>query len=173
VNTDICASITMIVWLFISWVHEGKPSMTGAMTGAVAGLVAITPAAGYVQPWAAALIGVLAAFVCYGAIQLRAKLGWDDALDVWGCHGVGGTLGTIVTGIFAAASVNGVSGLIEGNMHQFLIQLFAAVVVIIYSFGVTWLILKIMDHFSPVRVPDDVETMGLDEGLFGEQAYTL
>lgn len=173
VNTDVCASITMITWLFISWVHEGKPSATGALIGSVAGLVAITPAAGYVQPWAAAVIGVITAFVCYGAVQFRVKIGWDDALDVWGCHGIGGTVGTILTGVFAASAVNGVGGLIEGNWRQFLIQLFAAVFVIVYAFCVTWVILKIQNMFSPVRVPDKVETEGLDEGLFGEQAYTL
>lgn len=173
VNTDICASIAMITWLFISWVHEGKPSMTGALTGSVAGLATITPAAGYVQPWAALVIGVLAAFICYGAIQLRAKLKWDDALDVWACHGVGGTLGVIMTGVFAASAVNGVSGLIEGNLHQFSVQVLAALVTIVYAFGLTWLILKVLNRFVPVRVPDAVEVRGLDEGEFGEDAYTL
>lgn len=173
VNTDICASITMITWLFISWVHEGKPSATGALIGSVAGLVAITPAAGFVQPWASAVIGVITAFVCYAAVQFRIRVGWDDALDVWGCHGVGGTVGTILTGVFAASAVNGVGGLIEGNWRLLLIQSFAALFVIVYSFGITWIILKIQNIFSPVRVPDKVETDGLDEGLFGEQAYTL
>jgi Amt family ammonium transporter len=173
VNTDISASLAMIAWLFISWIHEGKPSMVGAMVGAVAGLVVITPAAGYVQPWASAVIGVVTAFVCYGAVQVRMKFGWDDALDVWACHGVGGTLGTILVGVFAAKAVNGVSGLIEGNLHQFGVQLLAAAFVVVYSFGVTWLILKIQNHFSSVRVPEDVEAKGLDEGLFGETAYTL
>lgn len=173
VNTDICASITMIVWLFISWIHEGKPSITGAMTGAVAGLVAITPAAGYVQPWAATVMGVITAFVCYGAIQLRARLKWDDALDVWACHGVGGMLGTILVGVFAASAVNGISGLIEGNVHQFIIQLAGALIAMVYAFGVSWLILKIQNAFSPIRVSEDVEVKGLDQGLFGEQAYTL
>jgi Amt family ammonium transporter len=173
VNTDIAASLAMITWLFISWAHDGKPSVTGAMTGAVAGLVAITPAAGYVQPWAAAVIGVVTAFVCYAAIQLRSKWGWDDALDVWACHGVGGTVGTILTGVFAAAAVNGVSGLLEGNLHQFSIQLLAALFSIVYGFGMTWLILKVISLFGSVRVPENVESNGLDEELFGEAAYTL
>jgi ammonium transporter, Amt family len=147
--------------------------MTGALVGAVAGLATITPAAGYVHPWAAAIIGVIASFVCYGAIQFRIKVGWDDALDVWGCHGVGGVLGTILTGVFAATSVNGVSGLIEGNVRQFGVQLLAAVLTAGFAFGVTWLVLKIMDHFESVRVPDAIEEKGLDEALFGEQAYTL
>jgi Amt family ammonium transporter len=173
VNTDVAASIAMITWLFISWVHEGRPSLTGALTGSVAGLATITPAAGYVQPWAAAVIGVVSAFLCYSAIQLRIKLNWDDALDVWGCHGVGGTLGVILTGVFAVSAINGVSGLIEGNVRQFGVQVLAAVVVIVYSFGLTWLILKIQNHFMPVRVPDEVEQKGLDESELGEKAYTL
>ncbi len=173
VNTDIAGSVAMITWLFISWIHEGKPSMTGALVGSVAGLATITPAAGYVQPWAAVIIGVLASFVCYGAIQFRIKRGWDDALDVWGCHGVGGLLGVILTGVFASSSVNKVSGLIEGNFRQFGVELFAAVFTAAFAFGMTWLILKIMNRFSPVRVPDDVEVNGLDEGLFGEDAYSL
>ncbi len=172
-NTDIAGSMAMITWLFISWIHEGKPSMTGALTGAVAGLATITPAAGYVQPWAAAIIGVIAAFVCYGAIQLRIRWGWDDALDVWGCHGVGGVLGTVLTGVFAVAAVNGVSGLVEGNLRQFGVQALAAAITMTYAFGVTWVVLKVMNRFSPVRVPETVEANGLDEGLFGEQAYTL
>jgi ammonium transporter, Amt family len=172
-NTDIAGSIAMITWLFISWIHEGKPSMTGALTGAVAGLACITPAAGYVQPWAAAIIGLCAAFICYGAMQFRAKMGWDDALDVWACHGVGGVLGSILTGVFAVAAINGVSGLVEGNFHQFLVQTLATIFVLVYGFGVTWGILKIQNLFSPVRVPDDVEVKGLDEGLFGERAYEL
>jgi ammonium transporter, Amt family len=173
VNTDIAGSVAMITWLFISWIHEGKPSMTGALTGAVAGLATITPAAGFVQPWAAALIGLICAFVCYGAIQYRAKMKWDDALDVWGCHGAGGLLGVILTGVFAVSAVNGVSGLIEGNVHQFLLQLFAGIFVCVYSFGLTWIILKVMNIFEPVRVPDNIEVNGLDEGMFGERAYEL
>jgi Amt family ammonium transporter len=147
--------------------------MTGALTGAVAGLATVTPAAGYVQPWAAAVIGASAAFVCYGAIQFRIKRNWDDALDVWGCHGVGGLLGVILTGVFASSSVNGVSGLIEGNIRQFGVQVLAGVLVAVFAFGMTWLILKIMNKIRPVRVPDTVEINGLDEGQFGEQAYTL
>jgi Amt family ammonium transporter len=173
VNTDICASIAMITWLFISWVHEGKPSLTGALTGSVAGLATITPAAGYVQPWAALIIGVVAAFLCYGAIQLRARLKWDDALDVWACHGVGGTLGVILVGVFAASAINGVSGLIEGNLHQLGVQVLAALIVLVYAFGMTWLIMKIQNLFMPVRVPDAIEVKGLDQSELGEEAYTL
>ena len=173
VNTDVAGSMAMITWLFISWIHDGKPSMTGALTGAVAGLATVTPAAGYIQPWAAAIIGVVAAFVCFFAIQLRIHWGWDDALDVWGCHGVGGLLGMILTGVFASSAVNGVSGLIEGNVRQFGVEVMAGVLTAAFSFGATWLILKIINHFTSVRVPEEVEKEGLDEAELGEQAYTL
>ncbi len=171
VNTDIAGSVAMIAWLVIAWMREGKPSMVGALTGAVAGLATVTPAAGYIQPWAAAVIGLLSAIVCYGAIQVRVKMDWDDALDVWGVHGVGGALGTLLTGVFAAASVNGVSGLIEGNAHQFGVQALAVGIAIVYAFVVTYLILKIQSMFGSVRVPENVELMGLDVDLHGEVAY--
>jgi ammonium transporter, Amt family len=172
-NTDIAGSVAMITWLIISWVREGKPSMIGAMTGAVAGLATVTPAAGYIQPWAAAIIGLLSSVVCYLAIQFRGKMGWDDALDVWGVHGVGGVLGTILTGVFAMAAVNKVSGLIEGNWHQLGVQTLAVLIAAAYSFGVTYGALKIINLFTPVRVPPKVEDEGLDKGLHGEDAYAL
>jgi Amt family ammonium transporter len=171
VNTDIAASLAMITWMIIDWAREGKPNMVGAMTGAVAGLVTITPAAGYVQPWAAAVIGIICALVCYGAIRLRGRMGWDDALDVWGVHGVGGALGTILVGVFAGVAVNSVSGLIEGNIHQFLIQLLGAGIAIAYSFVVTFVLLRLVNLITPVRVTEEIEIGGLDEGLFGEEAY--
>ncbi|MGA2819379.1 MAG: ammonium transporter [Anaerolineales bacterium] len=171
VNTDVAASVAMITWMIIDWVREGKPNMVGAMTGAVVGLATITPAAGYVQPWAAAVIGIICAFVCYGAIQLRGRMGWDDALDVWGVHGVGGALGTILVGVFAGVAVNKVSGLLEGNVHQFLIQLLGAGVAIAYSFVLTYVLLRLVNLITPVRVPEEMEIGGLDEGLFGEEAY--
>jgi Amt family ammonium transporter len=173
VNTDIAASVAMIAWLFISWWHEGRPSMVGALTGAVAGLATITPAAGYVEPWAAAVIGLAAAVVCYLAVQFRMKRDWDDALDVWGVHGVGGILGTILTGVFAVAAVNKVSGLIEGDTRQFVVQVVAVIICTVYSFVVTYFGLKLINLFTPVRVPDHVELRGLDEGLHGETAYDL
>lgn len=173
VNTDICGSIAMIAWLCISWIHEGRPSMVGALTGAVAGLATITPCAGYVPIWASVIIGLLSAIVCYAAVQLRIKADWDDALDVWGVHGVGGILGSILVGVFASASINNVSGLIEGNLHQFLVQTGGVVFAAAYAFGMTFLILKVIDLFSPVRVPDEVEIKGLDEGIHGEIAYDL
>jgi Amt family ammonium transporter len=173
VNTDIAGSVAMVTWLLISWKREKKPSMVGALTGAVAGLACITPAAGYVRPWAAAVIGLCAGAVCYGAVVFRQKRGWDDALDVWGCHGVGGLLGVVLTGVFAAKSVNGTSGLLEGDVHQFAWQCAAAGITAVYSFAVTFMILKAVNGFTPVRVADAVQEAGLDEVLHGERAYEL
>lgn len=170
-NTDIAGSLAMLVWLIISWVHEKRPSLVGALTGSVAGLATITPAAGYVQPWAAAVIGISASVVCYLAVQLRIKLEWDDALDVWGVHGVGGILGSILVGVFAYSGINRVSGLIQGNMHQFLVQLFGVVFTAVYAFAVTMLILKVINMFEPVRVSEEEERIGLDEALHQENAY--
>ncbi|WP_088225573.1 ammonium transporter [Desulfosporosinus sp. FKB] len=173
VNTDIAGSIAMISWLLISWIHEKKPTMVGVLTGAVAGLATVTPAAGYVQPWAAAIIGLLSAIVCYSAVQLKIKLEWDDALDVWGVHGVGGILGSICVGIFAVSSVNGIDGLIQGNVHQFLVQTFGVFFSTVYSFVITYLILWLLNTFSNVRVSIEDEKEGLDAKLHGESAYDL
>jgi len=133
----------------------------------------VTPAAGFVEPWAAAVIGFLAGVVCYLAVQFRMRRDWDDALDVWGVHGVGGTLGVICTGIFASAAIGGASGLIEGNWQKLGVQVLAAVITVIYAFVVTWGILKVLNIFEPVRVPDQVEQGGLDQALHGEAAYDL
>jgi Amt family ammonium transporter len=173
VNTDIAASVAMVTWLAISWVREKKPSFVGVLTGSVAGLATITPAAGFVQPWAAVVIGLLSGAVCYYAIQLRVKLEWDDALDVWGVHGVGGALGSIAVGIFAVSSVNGASGLIEGNVHQLLVQLLAVVITAVYAFVVTLLILKVTNIFTPVRVSELQEKEGLDVSIHKEVAYHM
>jgi len=171
VNTDIAGSTAMLTWLFISWARDGKPSLIGAMTGAVAGLACITPCAGYVPSWAAFIIGISAGVVCYLAVRLKIKWKLDDALDVWGVHGVGGALGAILVGIFAMKDINGVSGLIEGNAYQFWIQLFAVIITAIYAFVVTYVILWIVNKFIKVRVPEDVEENGLDSSLLGEEAY--
>ncbi|AET69489.1 ammonium transporter [Desulfosporosinus orientis DSM 765] len=173
VNTDIAGSMAMITWLLISWIHEKKPTMVGVLTGAVAGLATITPAAGYIRPWAAVIVGILASIVCYLAVQVRIKLDWDDALDVWGVHGVGGILGSILVGVFAVSAVNGTSGLIEGNLHQFLIQTFGVVFTGLYAFVVTYAILKVINIFDTVRVPQKIEIQGLDSSIHGEVAYEL
>jgi len=171
INTDISGSVAMVVWLFISWKIEKRPSMVGALTGAVAGLATITPCAGYVPAWAAVIIGAASAVVCYYAVELRKHFGWDDALDVWGVHGVGGILGSILVGVFASKAVNGVSGLIEGNVHQFVIQVAAVLITTVFTFVATFAILKAIDIFHPVRVTEEEELKGLDAALHGEEAY--
>ena len=175
VNTDIAGSIAMCTWLFITWAKSGKPSLVGALTGAVAGLACVTPCAGYVPTWAAFVIGLLAGSVCYYAIIFKEKMDWDDALDVWAAHGVGGTLGMILLGVFALKSVNsaGAQGLISGHLHFFVWQVVTAVVVAAYAFVATFLILKAINYFDPIRVPDAAQMTGLDETEFGEAAYDL
>jgi Amt family ammonium transporter len=116
---------------------------------------------------------VLAALASYSAIRLRIRWQWDDALDVWACHGVGGALGTILTGVFASSAIQCVGGLIEGNFYQFAVQLLGAVVTMGFAFTMTWGTLKVINIFHSVRVPEEVELKGLDEGEFGEQAYVL
>lgn len=169
VNTDIAGSIAMITWLCICWIKEKKPSIVGALTGSVAGLATITPAAGYVRPWAAMIIGFLASVICYGAVQFRMRKEWDDALDVWGVHGVGGVLGTILLGVFAEKSINKVSGLVQGNVKQFGIQVLGVVIIAAFSFIITYVSLKIINVFCKVRVNEKDEIKGLDESLLLEK----
>jgi ammonium transporter, Amt family len=173
VNTNAAAAVGMVTWLALTWWREQKASFSGVLTGAVAGLATVTPAAGYVPPLAAVLIGLCAAAVCYTAIQFRIRQGWDDALDVWGVHGAGGALGTILTGFFAVAAINGISGVIEGNWHQFGVQVLGVAIAAVYAFVVTFGILKLVNMVTPVRVPSEIEAKGLDEALHGEAAYEL
>ena len=163
----------MITWLLISWIQEKRPSFVGALTGAVAGLAMVTPAAGYIEPWAAVIIGFAAGSLCYLAVRLRMKLGWDDALDVWGVHGVGGIFGSILVGVFAVKSINGIDGLIAGNVHQFLMQLLGVVIVAVYAFIVTFVLLKVINLFVPVRVSKEMEINGLDDAICKEEAYHM
>lgn len=171
VNTDIAASMAMITWLTLSWMVDGRPSMVGALTGVLAGLVAITPAAGYVEPWAALLIGIIASFICFYAVKFRIRRGWDDALDVWGCHGVGGIVGSILTGVFAKESIGGFSGLIEGNTAQFLANIYATAIAMAFAFFATFIILKVLKAVMKVSVDPQEEEEGLDRALHGEEAY--
>jgi Amt family ammonium transporter len=175
VNTDIAASVAMCTWTAVSWIRSGKPSMIGAFTGAVAGLACITPCAGYVPTWAAFVVGFLAGCVCYLAVSFRNWRKWDDALDVWAAHGIGGLLGTILLGAFAALAVNaaGQDGLAAGNAAFFGKQVAAALLVAGYAFIVTFIILKVLNHFESVRVPDSMEEMGLDTELEEREAYVL
>ena len=174
-NTDIAGSIAMCTWLTISWWRDGKPSLVGAFTGAVAGLACITPAAGYIPTWAAFFVGLLAGSICYLAVLFRERRKWDDALDVWGAHGVGGVLGTVLVGVFAYLSVNaaGADGLIAGNPAFLGKQIGATALVAAYAFGVTWLILKILNRFERIRVDEEVEFEGLDTEMSEELAYNL
>ncbi len=173
VNTNSAAAAGMVTWLILAWWREGKPSVTGALTGAVAGLATVTPAAGFVPPWAALVIGLLAGAICYIAVQFRVRRDWDDALDVWGVHGVGGALGTLLTGVFAFAAINRVNGLFAGNAHQLAVQAAGVAIAAVYAFVVTFLILKAINVIIPVRVSEEVEAQGLDEYLHGEPAYQL
>ena len=175
VNTDIAGSIAMCTWLTITWVRDGKPSLVGALTGAVAGLACITPAAGYVPTWSAFIFGLLAGSGCYFAVRFVKRMNWDDALDVWACHGVGGVLGSILLGVFALKSVNaaGADGLLAGNFSFFGWQVLATVVIAAYAFVATFLILKLINAFGSIRVPDSIELKGLDESELGEAAYNL
>jgi Amt family ammonium transporter len=172
-NTDIAGSIAMCTWLGISWWRQGKPSLVGAFTGAVAGLACITPCAGYVPTWSAFIIGLAAGSLCYLAVNFREWRRWDDALDVWAAHGVGGLTGVILLGAFASLAVNaaGADGLAFGGPAFFGKQVAAGVLVAGYSLGMTWLILKVLNRFEAVRVPDEVEQQGLDTEM-GEQ-YAL
>ena len=172
-NTDLAASFAGIAWLAMDWFTTKKPKFLGLLTGAVAGLATITPAAGYVSPATACLIGVIAGIVCFYAVALKNRLGWDDALDVWGVHGVGGFIGILLCGVFATTAFNpaGVDGLLRGNTHFFLIQCAAVLISSVWAFVVTLGMLWFIEKLTPVRVADDTERVGLDAGIHGEQAY--
>ncbi len=172
-NTDIAASFAGPVWMLLAWIFEKKPKFLGFLTGAVAGLATITPCAGYVTPTSAAIIGIIAGAVCYGAVNLKNHLGWDDALDVWGVHGVGGALGVILLGIMANKAVNsaGADGLLLGNTSFFMAQILTIVVSSIYAFAFTWLMLWIINKVTTVRTSETEEEIGLDAALHGETAY--
>jgi ammonium transporter, Amt family len=172
-NTDTAASFAGVVWLILAWVLEKKPKFVGLLTGAVAGLATITPCAGYVTLNSAVLVGILAGVVCYFAVALKNRLGWDDALDVWGVHGVGGILGTIMLGVLATRTVNsaGADGLLYGGGTFFLKQTLAALGAGAYAFLFTWVMLKLINLVIPVKVSASEEETGLDETLHGERAY--
>ncbi|WP_199181070.1 ammonium transporter [Chromobacterium alticapitis] len=172
-NTDVAASFAGTAWFLLEWSHAKQPKFVGLLTGAVAGLATITPAAGYVSLSSAAVIGLIAAVVCYFAVQLKNRLQWDDALDVWGVHGVGGLLGTILLGVFATKGWNaaGADGLLYGNADFLFKQVVAAVVSGAWAFGFTYGMLWLIDRVTPVKVGAAVEQAGLDVSLHGEEAY--
>ncbi len=175
INTDVAASFAAITWLILSWFLENKPKFVGLLTGAIAGLATITPAAGFVSVSSAAIIGIAAGGICYFAVALKNKLQWDDALDVWGVHGVGGTLGIIMLGMFASNAVNPVvetNGLFTGGGFGFFItETVAVLVVSIYCFAFTYIMLKVINFITPVKVSKEEEEIGVDDALHGEVAY--
>ena len=173
VVTNTAAGMAALTWLTMSWLHKGTPSVVGAVAGGVAGLVAITPASGYVDASSAIIIGFAAGAVCYSAILLRERLKIDDALDVWAVHGVGGTLGAILTGVFATTAINTGKGLIDGNPGQVGTQLVAVAATWIYSGVVTFIILKVVDIFVGLRVGEAEEEAGLDSSQHGEVAWQI
>lgn len=172
-NTDLSASFAAVTWLILEWtLHVKRPTFIGLLTGAVAGLATITPAAGYIPMVYAPLVGVIAGVVCYFVVQLKPKFKFDDALDVWGVHGIGGVLGTILLGIFASKAVNpaGSDGLILGNWQFFLKELAATVLASAYAFLFTWVMLYIINKFVKVKVSEEEEEIGLDVAMHGEIA---
>jgi ammonium transporter, Amt family len=172
VTTNTAAAAAGFTWMILGWIHR-RPSVLGAATGAVVGLVAITPAAGYVQPWAAILIGAIGSIISYYVMVWRAKSSKvDESLDVFACHGMGGTWGALATGIFATTAVNPASsGLIDGNWKQVLIQIGAILATMVYAFTVSWLLAKALKATMGLRVKEEEESVGLDISQHGENAY--
>ena len=177
IATNTATAMSSVTWLLMSWAHTGKPSIVGAASGAVAGLVAITPASGFVSPMAAIIIGIAAGSVCYGAVAFKNARKWDDALDVWAVHGIGGTVGAILTGSLASPEINSVgigawTGTPEGYEQQ-AINIIGATMSMSYTFAVTIIMVKIMDAVWPggIRVTPKEEEIGLDLAQHGERAY--
>ena len=177
VVTNTATAAAALTWVFLSWAENKKTSAMAAASGAVVGLVAITPASGYVGPIASIAIGVIAGVVCYVAVYLRnRKIAVDDTLDVWAVHGIGGLTGALLTGVFAETAINaaGANGLLFGNPHQLLVQVIAVLAAGVYAFVATWIILKVLAIFGmPLRVSGSEEEQGLDLAVHGEAGYRL
>jgi len=182
VATHFGAAAAVVGWCAAEWIRNGKPSALGAISGAVAGLVAITPAAGFVGPMAALAIGLIAGLLCYTMVaKVKARFGYDDTLDAFGVHGAGGTAGALLTGIFASSAVNPIfkdahgntlaAGLLEGNAHQLVNQLIGVVIAWVLAIVGTLVILKLVDSIIGLRVPEDHEIQGLDLTQHGEEGY--
>ena len=172
-NTDVAASFAAITWMVVGWWQEKRPTFVGLLTGAVAGLATVTPAAGYVSPITAVIIGIASGVICYFAVALKNRLHWDDALDVWGVHGVGGALGIVLLGVFASTAFNpaGADGLIFGNAAFLGKELAAAAISSVWAFAFTYGMLWLIDRVTPVKVEQAAEETGLDAALHGETAY--
>ncbi|MBO5152079.1 MAG: ammonium transporter [Methanobrevibacter sp.] len=172
--SNTAAAAAMIMWVILDVIKIGKPTVLGAITGAVAGLVAITPAAGFVNLLGSLIIGIGASLISYYAVYyIKDKFGYDDALDVFGVHGLSGVWGLIATGLFAAPSINGVAGLFYGNPNQLIVQLIAVVATMIYTFAVSFIIAKALDMTMGLRVKDSEEITGLDSALHEESGYRI
>lgn len=173
VTTHTSAVTATLVWVLVEWIHRGKPTMFGAATGAIAGLATVTPAAGFVGPMSAMLIGLLAGGICYVSLMIKGKLGYDDSLDAFGVHGVGGVLGTLALGLLAQKAVNdaGSNGLFFGDARFFGTQILAIGVTVLYSFGITAILLKLIDATIGLRVEEEDEVVGLDISQHGENGY--
>ena len=174
-NTHIASAAAALSWMFVEWWKRGKPSVLGVVSGCVAGLVAITPGAGFVTVTGAMFIGLIGGVVCYYGVTVKNKFGFDDTLDTFGVHGVGGTLGALLTGIFAVAAVNpaGANGLLAGNAKQLLIQAAGVGATIGYAVVVSWILLKIVDATIGLRITPEEEEQGLDWTQHGESGYNL
>ncbi|MHB8139449.1 MAG: ammonium transporter [Smithellaceae bacterium] len=176
ITTHIATAAAGLTWALVEWWHNGTPTILGTVTGVVAGLVAITPACGFVNPMNAMFMGMIVAVICYVAVSIiKGKLGYDDSLDAFGVHGVGGTVGTVLTGIFAQKAINaaGADGLLFGNIHQFLVQGLMIVVTVVFAVVMTFIIFKIVDAIIGMRVEEKNEIVGLDLTQQSEAAYTV
>jgi len=174
VATHTSAVSATLIWVIIEWIHRGKPTMFGAATGSIAGLATITPASGFVSPMSALIIGLAAGAICYVSLNMKTKLGYDDSLDAFGVHGVGGFVGTFATGIFASTLINpaGSNGLLFGSHQLFVSQMTAMAVTAVYSFIATVILLKIIDKFIGLRIDQESEQHGLDISQHGESGYS-
>jgi ammonium transporter, Amt family len=175
VATHTSAVAATLIWVIIEWLHRGKPTMFGAATGSIAGLATITPASGFVGPMSALIIGLTAGAVCYAALNMKGRLGYDDSLDAFGVHGVGGILGTFATGLFAQTLINpsGNNGLFFGNHKLLISQMLAILITAAYSFIMTAIILKAIDKTLGLRVDEESEVSGLDISQHGESGYSF
>jgi Amt family ammonium transporter len=175
VVTHVASGVAALTWILMEWLHRGEPTTLGGASGAVAGLVAITPASGFVGPMSAVIIGGLAGIICYGGILLKARLGYDDSLDVVGIHGVGGTWGALATGLFASTAINpnAANGLFFGNPLQLWIQFVSVIASMAFAFGMTLIILKAVDRIIGLRVSEEEEVKGLDISLHNETGYSF
>jgi Amt family ammonium transporter len=174
VATHTSAVAATLIWVIIEWLHRGKPTMFGAATGSIAGLATVTPASGFISPISALIVGLAAGSVCYVALNMKAKFGYDDSLDAFGVHGVGGILGTLATGLFAQTLINpaGSNGLFFGNPSLLVTQMIAVGVSATYSFVITVVLLKVIDMVVGLRIDEDDEHKGLDISQQGERGYS-